>query len=59
MSWEEIQHCGVALSGMGRIRACTRVEGVAIEYEMRHAFQERTELRQLIDAAGVIAEVDV
>jgi hypothetical protein len=59
MPWEEIQHRGVALSGVGRIRAYARVECIAIEYEMRHAIQERTELRQLIDAAGVIAEVDV
>ena len=59
VSREEILHRGMALGGVARIRAHARVEGVAIEYETRAALQEWTELRQLNDAAGVIAEVEV
>ena len=59
MPREEIRHCGMALGGVARIRARPRIEGVAVEHDMWHALQEWTELRQLIDATGVIAEMEV
>ena len=56
---EKIHHRGVTLGRVRRIGPHARVEGISIQDNVRHSVEQRAELGQSIDAAGVIAEMDV
>ena len=56
---DKIHHRGVALGRVRRIGPHARVERISVQDDMRHPVEQRTELVQPNDTAGVIAEMDV